>query len=50
MNIQNIKKQIEKIENELTKDFTYYSITFLKNRLITLKIKLQEKQNFILSA
>lgn len=49
MTIYTIKKQIEKIENELKKDFTQYNRKFLNNRLITLKEKLQFKKDFILS-
>ena len=49
MTIQLIKHQIEKIENELQKEFTSYNRIFLNNRLITLKEMLKIKENYILT-
>ena len=49
MPIPKIKRQIAIIEKELLNDKTMYNVTFLKNRLIDLKLMLQRKQDFILS-
>lgn len=49
MTIPQIKKQIEAIDNELSKDYTQYNIRFLKNRKIDLSLMLQEKTSFILN-
>jgi len=47
--IQEIKRQIAIIENELLNDKTMYNKTFLKNRKIDLEQLLKRKQDFILS-
>jgi len=49
MTIQLLKHQIEKIKNELQKEFTSYNRIFLNNRLITLKEMLKIKENYILT-